>query len=475
MKFVFSTTLALALLTSAPALADGRIDVMTQNQYLGADLDPIIAAPDPAAFNVALVAALETISANDYPARAQKLAELIADRLPELVGLQEMFQFKCEDFFTQTPGFDCSYPPIANAFNDHLVETLSALDKLHESYGVAAIVNNLDLTGVLGIPAFDAAGLPVDLDMNGLPDIAVTVLDRDVILARDDIPAAAVPFNTICDQPANGFPMQDGTDLGPGCNYANILIVPTSLLDENENPIVIEVQRGFVGVDALVDGRIYRFVDTHLEVSSPLPEQAFPPSGPDDIPGGSIQAAQATELSALVAASLLFIPIKIDDRSGVPNPIIVGDINSGPMDEVFTDSLLVPGESGSSPPDLLPPYKQLETGQWLFGGQPPGMPPPPFLPALTDAWDGAPDDLPGFSCCQGISEEEGGDPGNLLNHQSNLVERIDVIFSLEEPSKVKKARVLGAKVSSKTLPPGHGLWPSDHGSVAAELQFVSEE
>jgi len=46
-----------------------------------------------------------------------------------------------------------------------------------------------------------------------------------------------------------------------------------------------------------------------------------------------------------------------------------------------------------------------------------------------------------------------------------------VIFSTEVPNKVKKARVLGAKVSSKTSPPGHGLWPSDHGSVAAELEF----
>ena len=44
-----------------------------------------------------------------------------------------------------------------------------------------------------------------------------------------------------------------------------------------------------------------------------------------------------------------------------------------------------------------------------------------------------------------------------------------MLFSLEVPSKVKKARVIGAKVSDKTGP--FGLWPSDHGQVAAELQF----
>ena len=70
--------------------------------------------------------------------------------------------------------------------------------------------------------------------------------------------------------------------------------------------------------------------------------------------------------------------------------------------------------------------------------------------------------MPGYSCWQ---------QDDLSNHKSQLRERIDVIFSKEAPSKVKKARVLGAKVSDKTSPRGHGLWPSDHGSVAAEFQF----
>jgi hypothetical protein len=52
-----------------------------------------------------------------------------------------------------------------------------------------------------------------------------------------------------------------------------------------------------------------------------------------------------------------------------------------------------------------------------------------------------------------------------------LYERIDMIFSLDVPSDVKKARVVGATVSDKTPPPGLGLWPSDHGSVTADLQF----
>ena len=71
-----------------------------------------------------------------------------------------------------------------------------------------------------------------------------------------------------------------------------------------------------------------------------------------------------------------------------------------------------------------------------------------------------PGSVPGFSCCQA---------DDLSNHQDANDDRIDMIFSLDALTKVKKARVLGAKVSDKSGP--FGLWPSDHGSVAAALEF----
>jgi len=489
MKYVFSMTLALTLLTSAPALANGgNIDVMTQNQYLGADLTPIITADDPLEFNEELLAALEQIAANDISARSQALAELIAKRLPELVGLQEMFRFECYDLLWPDPNDEkgCDDPRIANAFpvrvqvsedvyvyvNDHLELTKQALIDLEEPYDVAATVNNLDLTTPLaeGFPP----GLPVDLDGDTFPDIFVTVLDRDVILARDDVPTNAFPFSSICPLfvdgfgpvgvPANGFPIQPGTDFGPGCNYSNIATVDTSL------GVEIKVQRGFVGVDALVDGKVYRFVNTHLEVENLVPPPPPPPGSewPEDwVWGGSVQAAQATELNVLVTASSLANP--------PDHLIIVGDINSGPMDEPFYDPLFPNPDMPNLDPDteLTPPYMQLANGVNLLGG------PTPL--GFTDAWDLRPGNQPGYTCCQGdpVLVDDMGDPlpgsplpGNLLNHKSNLDERIDVIFSLAVPNEVKKARVLGAKVSDKTAPPAKGgLWPSDHGSVAAELQF----
>jgi hypothetical protein len=464
MKFVFSTTLALALLTSAPALAEDKIDVMTQNQYLGADLSPIIAAlsenpPNLPAANEAIITALEDAVANDYPERSKKLAELIADRLPELVGLQEMFAFTCVDIDGEctddsdcapypclggsfcwappTEGEGCDDPRIADAFNNHLDATLSELFALGETYLAPAVVENLNVT------------LPVDLSVlpDGLPDILVNVLDRDVILAREDIAGDVTPLDDVFEQvlplsqlcPAR-FPPSPGDPpnrtSGNGCNY-NVVAAA--------GPITIE--RGWVGVDYVDDeGTTYRVVDTHLEVQFLLGNP-----GTGDVPLGFIQAAQAAELVGVLDT------LRFPEAPEFDHLIIVGDINSGPRDETFEDPF---APNPPFPQGLLfhPPYMQLASGVGLFVGDSPSP-----LGPLTDAWDLRPGAVPGYTCCQ---------DDDLLNHHSELGERIDVIFSLEEPSKVKKARVLGSKVSDKTAPPADGgLWPSDHGSVAAELQF----
>lgn len=182
------------------------------------------------------------------------------------------------------------------------------------------------------------------------------------------------------------------------------------------------IERGWVGVDATVGGKDYRFVDTHLEVQRP--------DGTDA--SSIVQALQAAELIQVLAAS----------TPPSQSLIVVGDINSSPEDPIIPN----PTQPNPFPPpfDLLiiPPYTQLAGSGY------------------TDAWDLRPGNVPGFTCCQ---------LDDLSNMKSILDERIDVIFSVEVPKKVKKARVLGAKVSDKSGP--FGLWPSDHGQVAAELQF----
>jgi len=404
MKYVFSTTLALALLATAPALAQYSIDVMTQNQYLGADLDPVINAPLED-FNDAVIEALEQVAANDIESRADALAELIAKRLPALVGLQEVFIFWCQDLGPPTTNEGCDNPRIRNAFQDHLDLTEAALAALGEDYSVAATVENfntLDVT-VLPIP-----GIPFNIDgYNALANF----IDRDVILARGDLADEATPVDFTLYQ---GF----GICLKPSADGCNYQVVASATLPTGSD---INIERGFVGVDVTVDGKDYRFIDTHLEVQRP--------DGSDL--SSIVQAAQAQELIGTLANTTP------DGRS----LIVVGDINSSSEDPPI---VLTPPLPPGFPPVIVPPYTQ-------FVGS-----------GYTDAWDLRPGAVPGYSCCQAA---------DLSNHQSEHGERIDVIFSIEVPNKVKKARVLGSKVSDKTSPPGHGLWPSDHGSVAAELQF----
>ena len=119
--------------------------------------------------------------------------------------------------------------------------------------------------------------------------------------------------------------------------------------------------------------------------------------------------------------------------------IVVGDINSSPEDPI------IPGPLPLPPPfdqGIFPPYMQFIGSGYI------------------DAWTLRPGNASEFTCCQ-LSD--------LSNHQSILDERIDVIFSLDIPDKVKKARVLGDGVWEKSAP--FGLWPSDHGQVAAKLLF----
>lgn len=392
MKQAFNITLALALLASAPAMAQDSIDVMTQNQYLGADLTPVIAAPDAAAFNRAVLDVIGQIADNDLPARARALAKLIAQREPELVGLQEVFAFICEDL-PEHNGFGCSHPSIAGAVNDHLALTEAALLDIGADYVVAATVQNINIQ------------IPVDTDLDGDFNILVTIVDRDVILAHGDLAYTQVLYSDFCVRPS--------ADGGPGCNYEIVATADDAAL----GPIVIE--RGWVGIDVTIDGKDYRFVNTHLEGKRP--------DGTDA--SSIVQALQAAEL------------IQVLESSTPPGAslIVVGDINSSPDDPIIANPTML-----SPFPQIIPPYKQFVRSGY------------------TDAWDLRPGHQPGYTCCQ---------LKDLSNMQSIHEERIDVIFSNDVPSSVKKPRVLGSKVSDKTPPAGLGLWPSDHGSVAAELQF----
>jgi endonuclease/exonuclease/phosphatase family metal-dependent hydrolase len=378
MKYVFSMTLALILLTPACVLAytyDGdTIDVMTQNQYLGTDLTPVIAATDAGAFNQAVIDALQQIADNHYPARARKLAQLIARRLPELVGLQEVFDIGCSDLESFV-GLGCDDPQIDGAFNDHLALTLEALEQLDQPFNAVAVVNNLDVV------------LPVDLNNDAVPDIAVTILDRDVILARSDIAADPVDFG--CEKSS-----------GDGCNYEAVASVTTPVGD-------VDIDRGWVGVDATIRGKNYRFVNTHLEVP--------------ELGEGIVQAAQAAELISYLDNTT---------PSG-RHLIVVGDMNSSP------DDISISG--------IVSPYLQ-----FLYAN-------------YTDAWTELPILRPGYTCCQDVDLSN---RHSLLDTRIDEIFSADIPYTVRR-GHVLGTTIFDKTWS--TWP--NLLWPSDHGSVAVELGF----
>ena len=380
--------LAFALLPTGAALAGSKADihVMTQNQYLGADLGPIIAAETAQAVNAAMIQALIDVSNNHYPERVVALADSILDKRPHLVALQEVFSFRCID-----PANTGQCGLFANAFNDHLELTLSALDG---EYTVAAEIQNLTLAP----PVLPLPGIPVFLDAAVSP-VFIQVIDRDVILARSDIETTPVAFD--CLRPSID-----------GCNYSAVAPVTVAGLP-------INIERGFVGVDAVVHGMDYRFINTHLEVK---------------LLGGSLesailQPAQATELWLSLLNPSVFDPGK--------RLIVAGDFNSSPVDV--------------SPIGVPTAYQQLTNGILIDGTQ------LPFT--LTDVWNLRPGKPPGFTCCE---------LADLSNAPSIHDERIDIVFAYPAPEGRVKANVLDTEVDDKTP---SGLWPSDHASVSAELTY----
>jgi len=373
MKRWHLSMLAVATLAAAGTASSADIDVMTQNQYLGADIAPLIAAIGTEGFNDAVVTALRQIAANRSQERFTALAALITKRQPHLVGLQEVWEFRCIPAVPELGGYPCNDPSIAGAFNDHLAGTLAALAP---RYRDAGYVQNF------AISSFDVyPGIP--FFVNGVPAF-LQVQDRDVILARSDVATTNVPLP--CARPSED-----------GCNFD--VDLPLGPLGS--------VERGFLAVDVTIGGMDYRFFNTHLEVQ-----------GNALIPG-EVQAAQAFQL---IGTALGTTP---PDR----RLIIVGDTNSSPND----------------PPSSLP------TPYMLFAAA-----------GFYDVWDLRPGAASGLSCCQ---------LEDLSNKVSVLDQRIDYIYTREMPLKVKDVRLLGEVAADKTRPPGRGLWPSDHASVAGRLQY----
>ena len=241
--------------------------VMTRNLYLGANLDPLIAAlatgqnPLPAASS-----AWATVQATDFPTRALALADEIATARPHLVGLQEVFKWR----YGPPDSIFGGHTPAETIAYDFLSSLLDEVAARGLGYRVASEIEHTDME----LPAVDLLrGVAAS---NHLVDIRGT--DRDVILVRDDLLTA-------------------NADSG---HFVNVAPIPGTGLS---------ILRGWASIDVKFRGEWLRFVNSHPE--------------PNSTGRGSFNAAQLAELVAELAGASLPVVLAGDlnalaDVPGVP-------------------------------------------------------------------------------------------------------------------------------------------------------------
>jgi len=233
------------------AAAEGaaQVTAFAQNVYVGTNVDlvlPALLSPDPSDDLPAMLLAAAVLDETDFTVRSAGIAREVERTRPHAIGLNEI------------SAIDVDLRPLGVpvvAHEDFLTELLAALAARGLNYTVAASIQGL--TAAPPLPA----------------GATISIIDRDVLLVDAD---------RVTLQP--GILAQNyTTNVGPIATGVNLV-------------------RGFVIAPAVIAGRPYRFVATHLE--SDL--AGFPPFG-------LLRAAQMAEL-------LAYLP-------GALPTVIMGDLN----------------------------------------------------------------------------------------------------------------------------------------------------
>lgn len=257
--------------TTATAYSDS-FSAMTQNLYLGSDVGVAMALlPDvPAAAQFMW----DQVDATDFPARAPKLAATAAQHAPDVIGLQEATEWKCQKNLASKP------IDIYNFTEEYLQATKAA--------GVEYVIaeKSGDLAFNEGFKIGPIPGLSVVYDpatfqpLWGQDSAACGFQLADALLVRADIADQVT---------AVGQNDYDYSFVIPG--------IPTSLID---------LTRGYAWADVNVGGHNTRFVTTHLE---------------------SLWTANERTASGIQSEEL------VADLAGVKKPLVVmGDFNNDPRD-----------------------------------------------------------------------------------------------------------------------------------------------
>jgi endonuclease/exonuclease/phosphatase family metal-dependent hydrolase len=222
---LIAACVVLPLAVPAPASAGTSsrdVKVMTRNLYLGADLIPLATQPSREAFEQAAAQRFQTVLNNDYATRARALAGEIARHKPDLIGLQEAAVWRRGPDGVK----DGNATKSTQVVYDSVAVLQAELKKRNMSYRVANIR-----------PWFDYE--------------APTALNYDVRLTQQD----AILVRT-----GKGARVRAGNPFKGGFR---------DTFDPDTQVGKAKQARGWVGVDARLGSRRFRFVTTHLEAYSP--------------------------------------------------------------------------------------------------------------------------------------------------------------------------------------------------------------
>ena len=183
-----------------------RLGLMTQNMYVGTDVDALIlalASPDPADDFPGLLTALATLEATDFASRASAMADAIARNRPHAVGLQEVS------------------------------------------------VIHVDLTG-FGIPL-------VHIDFLAALQAELAARELDYVVAGANLNFTAAPLP--------GISLSDSDVLLVDADRVTLQSAAGHTFAANLGPVApgVTLARGYVVADVAIGGHAYRIVTAHPE------------------------------------------------------------------------------------------------------------------------------------------------------------------------------------------------------------------
>jgi endonuclease/exonuclease/phosphatase family metal-dependent hydrolase len=261
---------------------DHNVTVMTRNLYLGTDLIKIATAPNPDAFKAAVTAGFNQVKQTNFPARSKLIAKEIKQTKPDLIGLQEAALWRTG------PSDGSATPNATKVEYDYVKLLVKALKQQGLKYAAVRTTNEADIEGA------SSGGFDVRLTM------------RDVVLVNKARKGLKV------------------TGTG-GANYTATIPFPTQ-------GGIFNVKRGYAYANVKLNGKAFRFVNTHLE--------------------------------AYLEATRVAQAIELVSSTGPVNGkrvIVVGDMNSDP------------NNAGGSPPgawNVLTGSGLKDTWPWLYKSKP---------------------------------------------------------------------------------------------------------